>query len=258
MKISIVTPVYNEPRVSNCIESVQSQRGDFEVEHIVVDGMSTDETKQIIETNRDHIDSLLRGPDDGLYDAMNKGIAFSSGDIIGILNADDVYQDPYALADVAQTMRETDADACYGDLVYVDQQDDIVRYWNSGAYDPRKFYRGWMPPHPTFFARREVYESNPLFDLNFSIAADYELMLRLLVKHGISVEYLDRVLVRMAIGGKSNESIGNAFQAVREMYQVWKKHDMKARYFAPFLHPIDKLPQFFSSPPIDEEVNTAR
>lgn len=253
MQISIITPVYNDPRIKRCIESVQSQVGDFEVEHIVVDSNSTDETVDIITDYNDAIDVLVREDDDGMYDAINKGILSASGDVVGILNADDRYQDSSALQSVAKTMNEQTIDACYGDLVYVDEQNHVARYWESGGFSRYKFYYGWMPPHPTFFLRSELYDEYGPFDLSFSIAADYEFMLRLLFVHGVSVSYIEDVLVRMATGGMSNTP-GNWITIIREMYAAWKKHGGPGRFTAPFAHPLEKVPQYLRRPP-EEVIN---
>lgn len=244
MKLSIITPVYNDPRIRYCLESVRQQTGDFELEHIVVDGLSDNETVEILDEYQAHIDCLIRESDDGVYAAMNTGIAHATGDIVGILNADDRYQDDTVLKDVSHAMAMTGADACYGDLVYVNDDDAVVRYWYSGPYKPHKFYYGWMPPHPTFFVRRELYDQYGTFDLDLPIAADYELMLRFLFIHDVSVGYVDRVLVRMAVGGQSNASIWNMTRAIYEMYRAWDKHQMSGRFIAPFLHPLEKVPQY--------------
>lgn len=249
MNLSIVTPVYNDPRVRHCLESVHSQKGDFEIEHIVVDSQSTDETVEILEEYEEHIDILIRESDDGVYDAMNKGVQRASGDVVGILNADDRYQDNHVVEDVITTLDETGAGVCFGDLVYVDDSDEVVRFWRSGPYRKWKFYLGWMPPHPTFFVRRKLYEQFGHFDQEFSIAADYEFMLRLLVMQGVSAAYLDRVLVRMALGGQSNASVKNMLSAIEDMYRSWKKHNSSGRFIAPIMHPLEKAPQYVMNPP---------
>lgn len=248
MEISTITPVYNEPRLRSTLQSILSQRDVEAVETIVVDGGSTDETVGIIDDFRDVIDVLIREPDDGVYDAMNKGIRRASGDVVGILNADDRYQHEFVLSDVEEELRNGDVDACYGDLVYVDEQDEPVRYWKSGHYRPYRFRLGWMPPHPTFFARRQVYEENDLFDLDFTIAADYELMLRLLFKEGITVTYLDEVLVRMATGGKSNESVTNVVRANMEVYQAWRRNRLRGGFLVPVVKPLRKIVQYVNDP----------
>lgn len=250
MKISVVTPVYNDPRIASCLQSVQQQRGEFKIEHIVVDSNSTDETVDILQEHDNEIDVLIREDDEGMYDAINKGIKQSTGDVIGILNADDRYQDDRVLQDIADTMSIPGQDACYGDLVYVDGHDEVVRYWKSGAFKPYKFYLGWMPPHPTFYVKSELYDELDGYDISFPISADYELLLRFLLLNDISVAYIDRVLVRMTLGGMSN-SMGNMLQVIRDMYGAWSKHDQPGKFIAPFLHPVEKLPQFLRSPPED-------
>jgi len=242
--VSIVTPVYNDPRIRNCLASVREQRGAFDVEHVVVDGGSTDETTEVLDAHAADIDRLLRADDDGIYDAMNRGIDAATGDIVGILNADDRYRDDRVLERVTERLTRGDVSACYGDLVYVNDDDTVVRRWQSSAFEPGKFYLGWMPPHPTFFVRRSVYETYGTFDLEFSIAADYEFMLRILLDEAVSVGYIDSVLVEMAIGGESNGSVRNVMVALREVYRAWSKHNSLGRYTGPVLHPLSKLPQY--------------
>jgi glycosyltransferase involved in cell wall biosynthesis len=244
--LSIVTPVYNDPRLEHCLESILAQADAPPVELIVVDGESTDETVDVIDSYRDQIDTLVSEPDDGIYDAMNKGIDRASGDVVGILNADDRYNDDSVLRDVFNRLQETGAQACYGDLVYVDEDDSVVRHWESGPYTRRRMYFGWMPPHPTVFLRRELYEQYGTFDTDLDIAADYDLILRLFMRHDIDVAYVNRVLVRMATGGKSNESIGNIVQSNREVYRSWRRNGLRGGAIVPFCKVIRKIPQFFS------------
>jgi len=246
MQVSIITPVYNEPRIQYTLESIISQRNVPKVEIIVVDGNSTDETPAIINEYDGSIDILIREPDEGVYDAMNKGINHATGDIVGILNADDRYQDVGVLRSVIEKFETSQVDLCYGDLVYVDEEDEVVRYWKSGGYRPRKFYFGWMPPHPTVFVKREVYERYDPFDLEFSIAADYELLLRLLLRHGLSATYIEDVLVRMATGGQSNNSIRNIARANLEVYRAWQKNDLHGGMHVPFVKPLRKVSQYFN------------
>jgi len=245
MKVSIITPVYNEPRIQQTLESILSQRDVPDLEIIVVDGESTDKTPKIIDDYADSIDVLIREPDNGVYDAMNKGIRRATGDIIGILNADDRYHDPDVLRSVVEAFETSGADLCYGDLVYVNDDDEVVRYWESGEYRPRKFYYGWMPPHPTVFVRGDIYERFEPFDLNLPIAADYELLLRLLLRHDISATYIDKVLIRMALGGKSNESIGSIVKANVQVYKAWRKNGLHGGLHIPFVKPLRKIPQYF-------------
>jgi len=247
MKLSIITPVYNEPQIRYTLDSIQAQEGDPELESIVVDGGSTDETTDIIDEYADQIDTLVSEPDEGTYDAMNKGIERATGDIVGILNADDRYNGPDVLRRVREAFQQSDADLCYGDLVYVDEDDEVVRYWESGEYSPRRFYYGWMPPHPTVFVRREVYDQYGTFDLDFPIAADYEFLLRVLLKEGVSPAYVDDVLVRMATGGQSNASVRNIVAANLEVYRSWRKHGLWGGLHVPVVKPLRKVPQYFRS-----------
>ena len=248
MKISIVTPVFNDRRIGRALDSILSQRHEHDLELIVVDAGSTDGTMEILKGYEDRITTLISEPDDGIYDGMNKGIRQSMGDVVGILNADDRYADDLVLRDVMDTFADESADACYGNLVYVNDDDQVVRYWNSGAPDTTKWRWGWMPPHPTFFVRRNMYEQYGVFDLRFPIAADYELMLRLLFKERIRVKYLDRVLVRMAVGGESNGSISNIIKANREVARAWRRNDLSGGFLVPFLKPASKVFQFTGRP----------
>lgn len=246
--ISLITPVYNDSRIQRCIESILQQQDTPPLEMIVVDGGSTDETVDVIASFEDEIDILIQEPDDGIYDAMNKGIDAASGDVVGILNADDRYNDKYVLRDVWQRLTDTGADACYGDLVYVDENDEVIRYWNSGEFTRRRMQLGWMPPHPTLFLRRKLYERYGTFDTSLEIAADYELILRLFMKHEIDVTYLDRVLVRMATGGKSNESVGNIVQSNLEVYRSWQRNGLRGGELVPLCKLLRKVPQFVQRP----------
>lgn len=250
MKLSLITPVYDDPRVERALASAHDQRlpDDVELERIVVDGGSGDPTASILEDWREEIDVLVSEPDEGIYDAMNKGVDAASGDVVGILNADDRYQDERVLADVVNRFREQDVDACYGDLVYVDEDDDVVRYWESGEHAPERWRRGWMPPHPTFFVHREVYEEHGVFDLDYPIAADYELMLRLLLVHEVRVGYIDRVLVRMATGGNANASASAVLDANLEVRRAWQKHGLDGGGLVPVLKPLRKAVQFVRRP----------
>ncbi len=248
MKISIVTSVFNDHRVERALESVLSQRHEHELEMIVVDAGSTDGTLAILNRYADSLSALISEPDDGIYDGMNKGIRRATGDVVGILNADDRYADEFVLRDVMEAFSDESVDACYGDLVYVNDNDEVTRYWKSGDYRAAKWRWGWMPPHPTFFVRRRVYESYGAFDLGFPIAADYEFMLRLFLKHRIRVEYLDRVLVRMALGGESNGSISNVVRANAEVARAWRRNELGGGFLVPVLKPASKLFQFAARP----------
>lgn len=214
MKISIVTPVLNDTRVARSLDSILAQDCECELELIVVDGGSTDGTLEILGGYRDRINTLISEPDDGIYDAMNKGIRHATGDVVGILNADDRYADPFALRDVMEAFADEKTDACYGDLIIVDDNDEVVSYWSAGMSGMWAWCHGQIlpprvPPHPSFFVRRSVYERYGMFRLDIPIVADTELMLRLIYKFRISTAYIDRALVRFDEGGaSSNFEIG--------------------------------------------------
>ncbi len=247
MKVSIVTPVYNDPRVGRALDSILGQRMDHELETIVVDAASRDGTLDVLERYRDRIDVLISEPDRGIYDGMNKGIGRATGDVIGILNADDRYCDDSVLRDVTNALAETGADLCYGNIVYVNGNDQRRRVWNSGPPGDLRWRLGWMPPHPAFFARKHVYERHGAFNTEFRISADYELMLRLMVRHRIGAVHLDRPVVFMATGGMSNRSVGNVVKANLEVGRAWRRNGLRGGQLAPLLKPARKIPQFVSA-----------
>jgi len=254
LKISIITAVYNSaPTIADCVQSVRSQT--HEVEHIVIDGCSTDATLDIVRCHAPYA-KILSEPDNGIYDALNKGIRMATGDVIGFLHADDFYADDNVIARVAERMSRDDTDSCYGDLLYVDKArtDRIIRYWRAGAYHEGLFERGWMPPHPTFFVRKKVYEQFGLFNTSFKIAADYELMLRFLVKHKITIAYLPHVLIKMRVGGMSNRSLKNLALKTAEDYRAWKVNGLKRKWYTIPLKNISKLPQFFERAGVSHSV----
>lgn len=241
MIVSIITATYNcESVVANCLASIaaQSYRN---IEHIAVDGMSIDGTVDVLQAHRSQLAVLVSEPDDGIYDAMNKGIAHASGDIVGFLNSDDFYAHDRVLETVAQCFADdTKLDACYSDLVYVDQFDTFrtVRYWQSNPFDPGSFSRGWCPPHPTLFVRRSVYERLGSFDLSFRIAADVELMIRFLEVHKLNVKYVPDVWVKMRMGGTTNKSLINVWIQNQEVLRALISHGLTANPLRFFAHKL--------------------
>lgn len=249
MKISIVTIAFNAAdTIADTVASVVGQRlpDGVALEYIVVDGGSTDGTLDVIAPWRDRVDVLISEPDEGLYDGMNKGIAAATGDFVGVLNSDDLYAEVEVLAKVARRLLESGADGLYGDLVYVDRVDTsrVTRKWVSGVYREGAFLQGWMPPHPTFFARREAFERWGGFNLALKSAADYELMLRFIHKHGLQVAYLPEVMVRMRVGGMSNASAGNRLRANREDKAAWRMNGLKPLPWTLVMKPLRKIGQF--------------
>lgn len=243
-KISIVTISYNsEETIEDTIKSVVSQSYD-NLEYIIIDGGSKDGTLDIIKRYKDQIHQLVSEPDNGIYDAMNKGVSAATGDIVGILNSDDVYADQSVISDVVEAIGE--ADSLYADLVYVkrDQLDEVIRYWKSGEFSRSNFKKGWMPPHPTFFLRKNKYNSHGLYSTQLRSAADYELMLRMLYKNEISCVYLPKTITRMRVGGQSNVTLKNRWKANREDREAWRMNDVKPGLFTLIMKPLSKVKQW--------------
>ncbi|MDB5013585.1 MAG: glycosyl transferase family 2, partial [Daejeonella sp.] len=230
MKISIITVVYNnEATISEAIQSVLAQKN-IQLEYIVIDGGSTDNTLKVINNYKDRINCLISEADEGLYDAMNKGIRSATGDIIGILNSDDIYTDCYVISDVVEQFElDPKLDILYGNLLYVkvDNTSQIVRRWNSKPYYNQFFEDGNVAPHPTVFLKKKVYEEAGLFDLSYNLAADYEFLLRTFKMYSYRTKYFDRVMVKMRLGGATNKSYRNIFYGNREILRAWSKHGLK-------------------------------
>lgn len=247
MTVSIITVVYNgADTIAEAIESVLGQTYQ-DIEYIIVDGASTDDTAKIVRSYGDRITRFISEPDKGLYDAMNKGIAATTGHIVGILNADDLYRHPDVIRRVVGVFQQQAVEGVYGDLVYAprNKPDQVTRYWQAGVYQPGAFLKGWMPPHPTFFVKASVYSLYGNFTTSLRSAADYELMLRFIHKHHIRVAYLPEVLVTMRLGGVSNSSLGNRLRANREDRLAWQLNKLKPNWFTLWLKPIRKLVQFW-------------
>ena len=247
MKVSIITISYNvEDTISDTIKSVINQ--DYEnIEYIIVDGASKDKTISIIKSFGFSVSKFISEPDKGIYDAMNKGLALATGDIIGILNADDIYADTNVISKVVNRFQEDKVEGLYADLVYVKRDDTnkITRYWRSGNYSKGKFLKGWMPPHPTFFVKREIYEKYGNFNLDLRSAADYEIMLRFIHKHEIKITYLPCIITKMRVGGQSNVSLKNRIKANKEDREAWKINGLKPGVFTLIRKPLSKVGQFF-------------
>ena len=251
VRISIITATYNSAAtISDTLRSVASQ--DYsEIEHIIVDGGSTDDTLSIV-SQFPHVARVISEKDNGIYDAMNKGLRVCTGEIIGLLNSDDFYVSTTDIRQVVEKLITDQTDSLYGDLVYVHPEETrkVKRTWIAGKFHPRKFLYGWMPPHPTFFVRRKIYEVLGEFNTNLKSAADYELMLRFLYKSKISVSYLPHVLVKMRAGGMSNATLSNRIKANREDREAWRVNHIQPYFFTTWLKPIRKLIQFVRKPKI--------
>lgn len=246
MKISIITVSYESfDTIGSTISSVQGQSCS-QIEHVIVDGDSSDGTVALVRSRIREGDAFISEPDGGLYDAMNKGLGMASGDIIGILNSDDFYASDQIIEKVVQKFGETGCDAVYGNLEFVDAGNTghVIRVWKSSLYKPGSFQKGWHPPHPTFFVRREVYEKYGLFDTSFNVSADFELMLRFIEKYCIHIEYLDEVLVRMRYGGESTGSVSKIIEGNRNILRAFKKNGFSVSSFYPVVRFWPKLKQF--------------
>lgn len=245
MLLSIITATYNSAAtIRQTLASVQAQTYPH-IEHWVMDGGSTDDTLSIVQTEFPHV-YIVQEQDKGFYDAINKGIQRATGDIICILNSDDFYAHPRVLEQVAHQFQQSQADAVYGDLLYVafNNTQQIVRKWISGNYKRTSFLYGWMPPHPSFFVHRRCYEQWGGFRLELGSAADYELMLRFLYKHEANVVYLPEVCVHMRTGGMSNSSWKNRLLANHNDRKAWKVNDLDPYWFTLYLKPLRKIKQF--------------
>lgn len=251
MKISIVTVVYNNRKyIADCIRSVTGQTHK-NVEYIVVDGGSKDGTVDVIREHEPLISKWSSERDDGIYDAMNKGVSQATGDVVGLLNADDVYYDDRVLATVAEVMRDETVEACYADLTYVDSDDlnKTVRFWRSEPFEAGYFRKGWVPAHPTFFVRRSVYENYGLFDLEYRLAADFELMARFLERHRVRSVYIPRIFVKMRVGGATNKSLSNIVNQNLEIVRACKKNGIDLSLLAFMQNKlVDRFKQFIVKP----------
>lgn len=245
MKISIITATYNSAAtVGDTLKSISQQ--DYKpIEHIIVDGLSKDNTLDIVK-QFPHVATMISEKDKGIYDAMNKGIKLTTGEVVGILNSDDLYSNETIVRKVMELFANPEVDAVYGDLQYVAQHDisKVVRTWRSGAYKRNKFYNGWMPPHPSFFVRKKVYDQFGDFNLTLKTAADYEIMLRFLFKNNVSAAYLPEILVKMRTGGASNASLWRRWKANREDKKAWLMNGLSPRFYTFLLKPIRKINQF--------------
>lgn len=244
MKISIITITFNSAKsLKRALESVQSQTYK-DIEHIIVDGASTDGTKALIETYAKAHKNVrwVSEKDKGIYDALNKGIRMATGDVIGFLHSDDVLYSADSIGQIAAAFEDKNVDVVYGDLQYC-HGEKVVRRWKSNDFNPRALKYGWMPPHPTVYVRREVYQQVGEYDEWFRISADYDMMLRIF-KAGYKSHYIPEVLVSMEIGGASNKNTKARLSKTQEDYIVLKKNHVGAGYLTVACKQLRKLRQF--------------
>jgi glycosyltransferase involved in cell wall biosynthesis len=254
MKISIITVTLNNISVINrCLASVISQKYN-DIEHIIIDGASTDGTLSLLESKREQFKFLISEPDKGIYDAMNKGINVATGDIIGFLNSDDFYASNNVLSRVASIFKDNSyLDSCYADLAYVDPLDisKNIRYWRSSKFVSGLFSKGWCPPHPTFFVRRSVYQRFGNFNLHYRIASDVELMMRFLEVQKINSRYIPELWIKMRLGGTTNKSFKNIVMQNKEVLHALKSHNLSVNWISFFIYKIiNRVLQFLKKPNI--------
>ncbi|MDH3380940.1 MAG: glycosyltransferase, partial [Gammaproteobacteria bacterium] len=227
LRVSVVTVVKDAVNtIEDTLQSVASQSYPL-IEHIVVDGGSVDGTLDIVHAYQSVISKVISAPDNGIYDAMNKGIALARGDVVGMLNGDDVFAHDRVIARIADVFHDPATQACYADLVYMDAAlQRVVRYWQSAPYRPGAFHAGWIPAHPTFYVRREVYAQHGVFDLEYRLQADFEMALRLLAIHAVHSVYVPQIWVKMRIGGATNRSLKNIVRGSLESYWACRRHGL--------------------------------
>ena len=247
MKVSIITVTYNSGKyLEDCIESVIKQRYD-NIEHIIIDGKSNDNTLAIIKKYESRISKWISETDKGMYDAINKGMMIATGDVIGILNSDDMLDSDDVITSIVNAFKEQDTDAIYGDLEYVDANDTnkILRIWKGRVFKRSRFKYGWMPAHPTFYIKRSLIEKFGFYENHYYTAADYEFMARYLYKNHVTAYYLPMLIVKMRMGGASNRSFRQRIRANRRDYLAMKRNKIPFAFIASILKPLIKVNQFF-------------
>jgi glycosyltransferase involved in cell wall biosynthesis len=247
MKVSIITVTLNaQQTLEACINSVLSQTYS-NIEYIIIDGKSKDNTVEIIKKFQDKVSCWVSETDRGMYDAINKGIEKSTGDIVGLLNSDDLFYGNDVIQSIVDTFNSENVDSVYGDLEYVDAEDTqkVLRIWKGKEYNRNRFLFGWMPAHPTFYVKRSIYLKYGGYENHFYSAADYELMCRYLYKLKISSTYIPKLIVKMRMGGQSNRSFKMRLRANRRDYLAMKKNNIPFAFLISILKPLSKLHQFY-------------
>lgn len=250
MKLSIITTTYNSAAtIAESVISVNNQTYQ-NIEHIIIDGASTDDTIKIIKSTPNRVAKIVSESDLGIYDALNKGIHLANGEIIGLLHSDDSFASTQTIRNIVDIFNDKGydqkpVDIVYGDLVFVDKQNinKVVRYWKSKQFNPGMLKRGWMPPHPTIFMRREVYEKKGLFNISLKCAADYDFILRVFNNRSYKISYLPEVITKMRVGGISTGGIKNLINKKKEDYWVLKNNKIPSPLWVLFLKNISKIKQ---------------
>ena len=245
MKVTIITATFNSAKTLRHNLNSVARQVHPNIEHIIIDNCSRDATLEMLQ-EYDHLAKIVSEPDLGIYDAMNKGIAIATGDIIGILNSDDYLANENTIAHIVAEFQNSNAQAVYGNLIYVHNKNPkkIKRVWIAGGYDPALFNVGWMLPHPTFYVRKEVYEKYGVYNTSFKYAADYEMTLRLALKHKINIVPIRHVIVYMLAGGAGNKNIDTRVKVNLEDRRAWKELGLSPKWFTLHLKPMSKLFQY--------------
>ncbi len=247
MIVSIITITYNSAQtLEQTLLSVEKQTYP-QIEHIIIDGGSTDGTLTLVEAHRSRISKVVSEPDKGIYDALNKGIRLATGDVVGLLNSDDLLASNHAIEDIVHAFEQSDVDVVYGDLDYYDitaSGEQLSRHWRSNTFRSRDLRYGWMPPHPTLYCRRDVFEEHGVYNDTYRISGDYDFILRVFCVPTLKSIYLPKVLVKMRVGGVSNRNMRNILQKMREDYCILRAHHLPA-CFTLFCKNIRKIRQFF-------------
>jgi glycosyltransferase involved in cell wall biosynthesis len=249
LKVSIVTVCFNsENYIKDAIESVLNQTYK-DIEYIIIDGGSIDKTIDIVKSYGNKISKFISEPDKGIYDAMNKGLKLASGAYIGILNSDDFYINNNIIEEIVKQIETNKTDSLYADLIYIkaDDTNKHIRYWKSGEFISGSFRKGWHPPHPTFFVKTDLYQKFGYFNMDYALAADFELMLRFLEKEKITTQYYKQAIIKMRLGGATNKRISNIYKQNIECYKAFKKNGLSVSLLYPFLRLLPKITQFFKN-----------
>jgi len=242
LKISIITITFNsENSILQTLQSVKNQSFN-NYEYLLIDGGSKDATLNIA-NKQNHISKLISEPDKGIYDALNKGIKNSTGEIIGFLNSDDTFYDENSLQHIVDAF-DKNTDCVFGDIIYTDLKENIKRVWKGSAFKKGAFKKGWMPAHPTFYCRRSVYEKLGLYDDSFKIAGDFELMLRFLEKHNIKSKYIPKTLVNMKVGGASNNGLKSKLDILKEEFRAFVQNEIDVNKLSYIFHKAKKIKEF--------------
>lgn len=245
MKVSVITICYNAAsEIDETIRSVMVQ-DHADIEHIVIDGGSTDGTQERIERYMECIAHVVSEKDKGVYDAMNKGLRLATGEVVAFVNAGDMMATRNTVSYMVRAFAEQDADAIYGDALMVDPNDitKVKRFWKGGEYDRANFRKGWMPPHLGTYIRKNAYDRFGRFNTELKVSADYELMFRFLYKHRLRARYVPKVLVRFRLGGVSNRSLAHVWRANMEVYRAWKLNGEPVSPLIILMKPLRKVLQ---------------